>query len=436
MANVQIRQVPTRGPFGARDFNLFMDNVKTELDRLVEKVTQNEASIDRRRQDDAISRPAGANGSSQRRYEELASLAADLALIVDTATTQRQVFSFFDSQHVHYVIDDGMAGTTEYPVANRLQVDSNYGQVLLPHNGIRSMFWSANADDETESIFTPETQAAYVEQSTVAADKIETTSIRNALDGSSLDPYLIRAVYDINTDIEEVKFDIVIQVPQDIVRQANMLTIECAPELRCAVEDIRYSDTTVSPTSLIPGLPTININNPIYDSKPIRFLFNTIFITSIKITLTSKHWVIENGRKVFYVGLRELGLFLVDWDQTWTQPVGAVFTNNGFFIKLALPQVPGITPSNIYLNEIDIKSSPELATAETVGQGTSTGVRIRLFEDDTLGAVAADSVGGGFPHTMVADTSHAWLAVELDLNNTSGLIPILEALVVDYTVRT
>jgi len=436
MGEIQIRPIPNRGAVNSRDFNLFMDEVKTELDRVSDIVTVNEAEIDRRRLDDALSRPAGANGNYQRRYEELVGLASDISTIIDTTTKQRQVFSFLDAQHVHHVIDDGVGGTTQFPIANRLTVDSNFGQALLPHNGIRSMFWSANSDDETESIFTPAVESAFTEQSTIAADKVEVTSIRNATDGSSLDPYLIRAVYDINTDIEEVKFDVVIQVPQEISRQANMLTIEPAPELRCSIEDIKHSATTVSPTTLIPGLPTINRNNPIYDTKPLRFLFNTIFITSFKITLTSKHYVIENGRKVFYVGLRELGLFLVDWDQTWVQPVGAVFTNNGFFIKLEVPQVDGITPVNTFLNDIDILTSPELATAETVGQGTSTGVRIRLFEDDTLSAVDADSVGGGFTHTMVADSDHAWLAVELDLNNTSGVIPLLETLVVDYTLRT
>lgn len=436
MADIQIRQIPHRGAVNSRDFNLFMDEVKTELDRVSDKVIANEASLDRRRQDDALSRPAGANGNFQRRYEEMVALASEIENIIDTDTEQRQVFSFFDAQHIHYVVDDGVGGTTEYPVANRLQVDANFGQVLLPHNGIRSMFWSANADDETESIYTPDVQASYTEQSAVAADKVETTSIRNATDGSSLDPYLIRAVYDLDTDVEEVKFDITIQVPQEITRQANMLTVECAPELRCAIEDIKYSSNTVTPTTAIPGLPTINRNNPLYDTKPVRFLFNTINITSLKLTLTSKHWVVENGRKVFYLGMRELGLFLVDWDQTWTQPVGAVFTNNGFFIKLELPQIDGITPDVAYFDDITIKTSPGLATAETVGQGTSTGVRVRLFEDDNLNSVAFDSVGGSFPHTMSADKSHVWLAVELDLNNTSGVIPVLESLVAEYTIRT
>lgn len=436
MSDIQIKQIPHRGAVNSRDFNLFMDNVKTELDRVNDKVIANEASLDRRRQDDALSRPAGANGNFQRRYEEMVGLASNIENIIDTDTEQRQVFSFFDAQHIHYVVDDGVGGTTEYPVANRLQVDANYGQVLLPYNGIRSMFWSANADDETESIYTPSVESSYTEQSTVAADKIETTSVRNAVDGSSLDPYLIRAVYDLDTDVEEVKFDVTIQVPQEITREANMLTIECAPELRCAIEDIKYSANTVTPTTAIPGLPTINRNNPLYDTKPLRFLFNTINFTSLKITLTSKHWVVENGRKVFYLGLRELGLFLVDWDQTWSQPVGAVFSNNGFFIKLEIPQVDGVTPDVAYFDDITIKTSPELATAETVGQGTSTGVRVRLFEDDNLNSVAFDSVGGAFPHTMAADKSHVWLAVELDLNNTSGVIPILESLVAEYTIRT
>lgn len=436
MGDVQLRQIPHRGPINSRDINLFMDDVKRELNRLTELVAETESTLNRRRQDDALSRPAGANGNSQRRFEEDVALAAELTNLLTSGGTQRQVFSFFDTQHVHYLVEDGLGGDEDYPVSNRCPIDTTFGEAILPYNGIKSMFWSANGDDQTESLFLPAVEATYTETSAVAADKIEASPIRNAVDGSSLDPYLIRAVYDLDTDVEEVSFDVIVQVPQSIVRQANVLTVELAPELRCAIEGIEYSPTSITPNTTLPGLPTINKNNPVYDSKPIRFYFNTVYITSIKLTLTSKHWIVENGRKVFYVGLRELGLFLVDWDQTWTAPAGAVFTNNGFFLKLALPQVAGITPSVVYFDEVDIRTSPALSTTQTVGQGTATGIRVRLFEDDTLNVVAADSVGGGFPHTVVADRQHIWLAVELDLNNTSSAVPALKTLIAEYTVRT
>jgi len=434
--NTPLVQFPNRGPIKSKDFNNFIDLISIQLSEMSEKLDANRLGLRRRRVDENIARGAGVNGNYREKYERLVKLASEAGAIVNTSTTQQQIISFLDSYQIHHVIDDTSGGTNEYPVSNRCILDSVFGQVTLPHNGIKSAFWSASGNVDSETIFTPSVEYTYTEVSPVAADKIDVTNIRNALDGSSLEPYLIRAVYDINTDIEEVIFDLVIQVPQEITREANTLTIEPAPELKTQITNIQYSPNTITPNQTIPNTPLINKNNPLYDTKPIRLLFPKQFFTSLGIRLSSKHWAIENGRKVFYVGLRELGLHLIDWDATWSQPVGAAFNNNGFFIKLEVPKVEGISPDVCYLDTINIRTSPELATAEDASLGTSTGIRVRLFEDDDLATVAADSVGGGFPHTVTIDTEYVWLNIEMDLNNTSGRIPVLEALLADYTLRT
>ena len=428
------RQVPARGPLESHVINQIVEDTQVEVSRIAAKVTETEAELSRRRLDSALSRPAGANGNYQRRWENQVELASELQTIINTSEPQRKVFSFFDSEFVHYKVWDGMTATG-YPVSHRCPVDTTYGQVILPYNGFKSLFWSATGDARSGSLFTPQVTVTRSEMSDVSAARIEASDPRSAFDGSSLDPYLIKAIYDVDTDVEEVRFDINIQVPQAIARQANVLTIEPAPELRCSIAGIQYSPTSVVANTNIPGIPTINDNNPLYDTNPQRFIFNTLFITSLKITLTSKHFSIENGRKVFTLGFREVGLFLVDWDSTWSNSPGS-FTNNGLFVKLEIPQVAGITPTNCYFDDIvAVYTNDELAESVNAA-GTSTGVRVMVFEDDTLTPVAFDSVGGTFPYTVSGNRDHLWLAVELDRNNTQGRVPTLDSLVVEYTVKS
>ena len=127
---------------------------------------------------------------------------------------------------------------------------------------------------------------------------------------------------------------------------------------------------------------------------------------------------------------------MVDWDQTWSNTTA--FTNNGFFIKLSIPQVEGIAPSPAYFNSIEeIATNPAVGTS-TVPTGTDTGVRIRIFYDDLLTTAGTwDSISSGpLPFTVPGDTDHVWLAIELDRNNGSGLVPLLTGLEVKYTIKS
>lgn len=435
MPNPAKIQFPERGPIVSRDLNKFFEDVKEELARLSEQVEEQQSELSRRRLDEALSRAAGAAASAQRKLEEKIKLASEVVDIIDTTTVQTQTHTFFDGDGIHYLVDDGAGNLNGYDINRRCRLESKYGQMSLPINGIKSMFWSPGIDSE-ESVYMPETAISIEELSSQAADIIETTDARNAFDSTSRDPYLIRAVYPLDSDVTEAIFNVNIKVPQDIVRRANVLSLDPVPDGRCFITGIKYSDSALIATTVIPGLPTINVNNPIYDSTSIRFTFDTIDIVSLQIQIGSKHYEIENGRKVFYVGFRELGLFLVDWDQTWSNTTA--FTNNGFFIKLSIPQVEGIAPSPAYFNSIEeIAINPAVGTS-TVPTGTDTGVRVRIFYDDLLTTAGTwDSISSGpLPFTVPGDTDHVWLAIELDRNNGSGLVPLLTGLEVKYTIKS
>lgn len=435
MAEPIKRQLSYRGPLDSASVNRSLEDFSETLKSLKASLEDIDSELSRRRIDESLGNQDSVFAARDK--ETALELASVLSSIKGTDTTQSQFFSFFDAKNVHYEVEDGIGGSDGYPVSRRCRADTKFGQVTPPFNGIRSMFWSAGVGED-ESVILPSASVGYEEISSQAADFVEATDGRNALDASSRDPYLIRAVYPLDSDVAEAKFNVNIVVPQTIITQANCLTLEPAPELRCGITGVKYSDSALVATTAIPGMDTINNNSPLYDTAPVRYFFDTVSIVSLQVQLSSKHFVVENGRKVFYLGFREVGLYLVEFDQTWTNSPGA-FTNNGMFVKLEIPTVAGVTPASTYFDTIEaVDTSGALATGlAPTGTpiGTDTGIRVMVFEDDTVSSVVLDSVGGSFPYTVTGSRDHLWLAIELDRNNATGDVPILTGLHVKYTVK-
>ena len=434
------RTIPRRGPLNSKDFNEAQSEI-TELNNEVrERLDRTDQQLDRRRLDDALGRGAGMGSWASAKRDQLLKDAYGLNAALADGTTMQKRFGFFSADYVHYIVDQG--GSDEgYQVLRRLRLDTRYGQVTLPYNGIKSLFWTP-ASSEAGDVVLPEVSVSIEDLSAQTADEVQVNDERNAFNADSLDPFLIRAAYPLDADVEEARFNLNVVVPQEIARTANCLTIEPAPEMRTSIVGVKYSDSALIGTADIPGLPTINRNKPLYDVPPQRFYFEPVDFLSIQVQMATKHFVYEDGRKVFYLGLRELGLFEVSLDETWSHTGPGVFTNNGMLLKLELPIVPGVSPDSVTFDEIvGLKTAPDKSLGTTsTSLGTLKGVRVQIYDDDALTNRIYDSLGGsditpGSPVSVGAGKTHVWVSVELDRNNALGLIPVLTGLLIDYTVQ-
>lgn len=436
MRNPVRRQIPRRGPISSHDFNETVSEFAEVSARLQESVNETKDQLDRRRIDDALSRGAGAGAWAAAKFDEDLKTADALHAALSASTSVQKRFNFFSADDVHYVVDQG--GSDEgYPLNRRLRLDTRYGQVSLPFNGLKSLFWTPSTEDAGEVVL-PEIQVS-IEDLSSSVGSVETNNERNAFDASSLDPYLIRVSYPLDSDVTEAQFNVNVVVPQELSGVANLLTFEPAPELHCNVTSIKYSDSALIGTLEIPGLPTISVNEPLYEVAPQRFFFASIDVLSLQIQLSTKHFVYENGRKVFYLGFREIGLFEVSLDETWSNTGSGVFTNNGILLKLEIPLLSGIAPVATFDEIVGLRTTPQVSFAVGSG-GSDTGVRVRIYDDDALSNEIYDSytdgqISAGSPVTVGSSKTHVWIAIELDRNNLDLVIPVLEGLVMDYTVQ-
>jgi len=430
------RQIPRRGPINSHDFNEALSSFADAEMRLRERIDDTDRSLDRRRVDDALSRGAGVSAGAELKLKERTAEAYSLWSSLNDETPVEKIYTFYGSDYIHYVVDQG-SSVEGYVRERRLALDTRYGQLTLPFTGVKSAFWTP-ATEEAGDIVLEEVQVQVQDASSLSA-RITHNDPRNAFDATSKDPFLIRASYPLNTNIDEVVLDINILLPRSVPKRVNMISLDPAPEMACNIVGIKYSDASIIANNDIPGMPVIDANNPLYDIEPQRFFFDPVEVLSLQIRLSSKSFIYENGRKVFYLGFREVGLFEVDSDATWANTGAGVFTNNGVFVKMELPIVDGISP-NVTLDEITgLRTNPQVATVAGAS-GTNTGVRIRVYEDDALSTQLYDSLLDGVvsdasPIVVGGDRTHVWLNIELDRNNALNILPVLKSLLVEYKVK-
>jgi hypothetical protein len=432
------RQMPYRGPINSRDFNESVSEMAELAATMREMVDEQNMRLDRRSVDALINKGSGTK--AWKTYEKQKKIEEALGLweAVEDETPILKTYSFYDSVGLHYTLDQG-GGTVEgYELQNRLYLDTRYGEVTLPIIGLKSLFWTPTTD-EVDEVVLQDLQVSTQDLSPLAG-VVEKSNYRNAFDSTTLDPFLIRASYPIDSNIDEVTFNINVVVPQSLSRVANMLTIEPSPEIGCHVTGIKYSGSSLVASNDIPGLPIINKNNPLYDTAPVRFIFDPVEVLSLQVQLSTRNFVYENGRKVFYIGLRELGLYEAEFDSNWSNTGAGVFTNNGLLVKLQLPTMQGISPIDVAFDRlVGLRTSQPLST-NTSASGTRTGIRVMVYDDDALSNRIYDSLTDGLLSeandvTVSGDKQHLWIAVEMDRHNVNNVIPILRGMSVKYTVK-
>jgi hypothetical protein len=218
-------------------------------------------------------------------------------------------------------------------------VSAKFGQATLPANGIENRFYQISARNGAV-IPSPDLQVTV----TSVFDKGDGEGLVNyerggilsagkpewAFNGNSNARWIRRIEFPLDSKIDTVEVELTVTVPDGTSSAGNLIEIYPFPE---GSVDITSLSTSANLTdSFTPVSSFTSINNA--NSK--RYHFPTINVDRIKIRLRQRNWVEEKGKKVFYYGLEELSMKLVDYDKSWL--AGAGFgKNNSFIVRIDSP---------------------------------------------------------------------------------------------------
>lgn len=325
ISTVKPRPFSYRGPSNSAPINDFQEEVAADILNLTNTVNSLNANLAR-----VVVLLQNDNQYLRRKIDSLKQqqLYIEKISAVNNYLVSRMV-DFSDTENISFpslVSDEHSA-----------MLNAEYGEITLPALSIENKFYSTSLRDG--KIILPYDLDVTVKstfdkgEGVVNYEKGGTVTEGNpewAFNGIN-EKYWIRKVeFPIDSVVDEVECELTVSVPQGVSSKAN--TIDLNPFPNGSVDITELATASDLGNNFIRVTGFIPLDNMV--SR--RYHFPSTTVDQIRIRLRQRNWVEENGKKVFYYGLQELGLKLIDYDKTYI--AGAAFgSNNSFVIAIKAP---------------------------------------------------------------------------------------------------
>lgn len=368
---VQERRARHRGALKSADWNDFVDETVHDITQLGAAINSLNSRLTRsmvilQHENDELRRHVDAL-LSQKQYSEKVAGGNNFLVSRFLDLNETEGISFLNG------LDDTFSA----------MVSADYGEATLPANAVESKFYYQSL--RTGKILTP---ADLVVEVTGTFDKADGAGLVDYERGGSISEgkpewafnginhlYWVRRVeFPLDSRVDQVECQLTVTVPAGSSREANLVEVVPFPNGSLDVTSLATAADLGTVFTTVPGFESTD------NLSARRYHFPAVPVDQVRIRLRQRNWVEENGKKVFYYGLQELGLKLVDYDKRYT-PGASLGSNHAFVLQFNAPA--GYAFKDIY--RIDPDPSFLL---EDLGKRH---VHLRLVSDPTSGTTLWDS---------------------------------------------
>lgn len=152
-----------------------------------------------------------------------------------------------------------------------------------------------------------------------------------AFNGDNQQYWARRVEFDLDDDITEVQCQLTVVIPNQANSEANVLYVRPFPVGNVDLINLETSASLTDSFEVLDGFESIN------NCPDKRWLFSSQSVQQVRITIRSRNWFEEDGKKVFRYGLQELGLQLIEFDKTYDTSA-SVSANNSFVTEFTCPE--------------------------------------------------------------------------------------------------
>lgn len=160
-----------------------------------------------------------------------------------------------------------------------------------------------------------------------------------AFNGNNQTYWIRKVEFPLDSRVDQVEVELVVIVPESVSTDANMIEVSPFPNGSVDITELATASDLGDNFVTVPGFSSVD------NATATRYHFASKTVDQIRIRLRQRNWVEENGKKVFYYGLQELGLKSVDYDKT-SNSVNDFGANNSFIMQINAP--PGYLFNSIY----------------------------------------------------------------------------------------
>jgi hypothetical protein len=399
-----------RGPHSSDDDSDMLVAMQTDLANIIALVNANEISIlDANKL--LFNEFTNASNFARRHLED----ARNAHLLA--ALKGEEMFNFIGFRSFvgpnYYISYEGI------DLARRARVEPIYGHALLPYNDIQNVVFTINPETD-EPILPDELDYLATGEGEDGAHDVTEGTVRNAFNGNNRSYWIRKVRFPMNADVDSVAVTLDITLPSTNITYSNMLNLHPYPLGQLDVEELKYSTDGSDPSIDLPGFSLVR------GARFERWHFSELAMTKVRIKLRQRHFVAEDGYKVFYLGAQEIGLQLVGFDKTvgLAQPVD----NNGLVVVLEAPTGYKFeTLARLY-------SDPDYSVS-----GSDAGVLIKIYGDAALtdlqwSSYDMDRLEVSPKDVSTLGTDKLYMLVNLSFITGEAKSPLLNNIVVGYDV--
>lgn len=408
------RPLPKRGPIPSNDINAFMGEASGDLTTIAAEVNALEAEIDR--------------VHLVRYMESLATRCQVDKLYNDRKI--RNLFAAAAGESISTVVDfRGLLGPdfeidyTGLDESRRARVEPLYGQVLLPYNHATNRIYGVDVDSgETVLPSTLEIEVTGYDQ----GGTVVSGTKKYAVNGNDQSYWIRKVRFPVESDVDYVEATFQVNLPTTQTSYVNMISIHPFPVGLVDITELKYSSTTADPAITVTGFSAINCAS--YQ----RYHFADVVMTKVLVTLRQRNFIEEKGFKVFYLGMQELLLQLVEFDKTANTGAGPLgpTAGNGVVIRVD-------APTGYIFNQLTrFQSSPTYAIPASDNKifwriYAEAGLSTELWSSWT-DAAPQDTPVSLAPSSL----SSIYLLLTMEWDGTNSKSPVVDWAALKFTVTT
>jgi hypothetical protein len=172
-------------------------------------------------------------------------------------------------------------------------------------------------DDIAKETVIPSTFVVKMEPEADGISVIDSNPL-HAFDGDNANIWYRKCVFDADEYVDKVTVQVTMTLPDNIISSRNINTILVHPFPLSTMDIDKIEYRLEGNWTLIPGWPKDASDNPlpIQNAGNMKFCFESLPMAEVRVTLTQRNYILEDNKKVFYLGAQEIGVFYTNYQSS------------------------------------------------------------------------------------------------------------------------
>lgn len=380
---IKRKAFPKRGPTNSNELNDFNDQTASDIIAVTNLVNTQEIEI---------------QNTKKTILDEVRFLTRKVLQLEQEKAHDKQIqaknglrINFHQSMYKVDNLDFLGSNTALRPV-----ITPQYGIAHLPINGIENKFFSTSIYNG--NVITPSSLSVSVSPSFTPAGAVQAVdysdgslflkegNLKNAFNGNNVSYWVYEAAFPAQSDVTEFALELIVTIPSQNNTESNCLTIHPYPLGSVDILSIATSPDLTQSWTILQHSDAPTEDDPLNNATAKKFVFAPLDVDQVRVRLRTRNFTEEDGKKIFRLGLQELGLFLIDFEKSSAAVTFSNWTAQGDDTNISMVHRIDAPEGMAFTAIHDFRSSPDIA----LESDSNRHIIFRIYNGNPIGSVSQE----------------------------------------------